>query len=197
MVDRIAARVGDNVTKFKAACRDLIADANSGQLKAQLEADEAARNRPWRSPSSPKKDPQAETKAKARADKLKSDIEKLLPPDNYPHLKADIFKVIDPGVEASAETKNSSKFGDWATRYLKSLKDLVNEKSKTKYGIEYWCEQQEPADVTLEENIDSWTYESIFKAGKTGVAISTADGIIRVTQESKAGRYCTAHRYII
>lgn len=163
-VDGLATRNGDNVARFKAECRNLIAEANSGQLKTRLEADEAAYQKARyggkRSSSSSKKDPQAAEKAKTRADKLKADIETLLPQlDKYPNLKADIFKIIDRGVDFAGKSGQSSKFSGWASRYLGSLEDLVKEKSKTKEGIEGWLEQQErqlsrqkePTDVSPKE----------------------------------------------
>ena len=140
-IDKAARRAGDDVSEFKKFARSLLDDANSGQLKAQLERDEAAPSKRTSSPK-PKKDPQAAEKIKTRADKLKADIEKKFPQlSRYPHVKADIFNDIDQAVEVATKAQDATRFNSFASNYLDTwngLKKVMSEKT-----LEQWFKQRE------------------------------------------------------
>lgn len=157
-IDKTAERVGDDIQRFKTFCRELIEDANNGQLEAHLQEDEpqGRRNNSWRTPLGGKKDPQAGAKAKERAEKLKTDIATLLSKkntslDKYPLFKADLFETIDKAAEIAGKSGHLQPFAKWCSNTFNSLQELAQKKNpktaRTPYGqktpLEKWLEHKE------------------------------------------------------
>ena len=150
-IDKTAARVGDAVHKFKAFCRELLEDANSGKLEANLSEDEPqGRSRPNKAPR--KKDPQAGEKAKKRAEKLKSDLLAFFDQklgrgelDNYPLFKADLLETIDEAAKVAEKTGTVQPFNGWCTTVLDELGKVAKETAKKgeKSPLQKWLERRE------------------------------------------------------
>lgn len=149
-IDKAAKRFGDDIQRFKTFCRELIEDANNGQLTAHLrEYEPQGRSRPSKS-SKTKQDPQAGAKAKERAEKLKSDIAELLRKknvnlDDYPLFKADLFETIDKAAKLAEKTGKAQPFASWCKVTLDGLQEIAREKARKgeKSPLQKWLEHKE------------------------------------------------------
>lgn len=113
--------------------------------------------------------------------------------EDFETILTKLAQASDGQVQPSRGTgKNQFEFDDYqsATKFATTIKSELQSFAVSR---ETANEKTQPISETnnTNETIDSWTDEIIFAAGRTGVTVPTADGIIRVTRTSERFRSYT------